>query len=97
MTDLFYCVVVCSDHMEGGQSRGLLQTNPSPMSGGLVIAEGTLEGPAIIGCMGRFPAKSATVSFNQRLLSPVDFLLDNDVSWVIFVRREVDNSSPGIS
>ena len=64
------------------------------MSGGLVIAEGTLESPAIIGRMGRFPAKSAMVSFN---LSPVDLLLDNDVSWVIFVGREVDNSSPGIS
>ena len=94
----FYDVVVIRGcQTDGGQSRGFLQAIPSPMSGGLVIAEGTLESPAIIGCMGRFPAKSATVSFNQRLLSPVDFLLDNDVSWVIFVRREVDNSSPGIS
>ena len=56
-------IVVRGSQMKGGRSRGLLWTIPSPMSGGLVIAKGTLEGPAIIGCMGRLPAKSATVSF----------------------------------
>ena len=64
--------------------------------GGLVIAEGTLECPTVIGCMGSFPAKSAAVSLDQWFLSPVDLLLNNDVSWVIFIGQEVDNSSPGI-
>ena len=49
--------------MEGDRSRGLLQTIPSPMSGGLVIAKGRFEGPAIMGRMGCLSTKSATVSF----------------------------------
>ena len=71
--------------MEGGRSRGLLQTIPSPISGALVIAEGTLESPAVIGGVGSFSAKPAAMSLCQMFLSPVDFLLDNDISQMIFI------------
>lgn len=97
MLDPFGCIVVGSDQTDGGRSRELLRTIPSPMSGDLVMAVETLKYPAVIGGMDHFLTKPAAMPFCQGLFSPVDCFFDNNISRVIFVSREVDNSSSGIS
>ena len=97
MSDLFYRIVIGGDYTEGVRFRRSLWAMPRPMSGGLFMAETTLERPATIHRMTPFSTEFALECVSSGFLSPVYILPDDDFFGAVFVGREVDNSNLGIS
>ena len=96
MSDLFDHIVISGDYTEGVRSRQSLWAMPRPMSGGLFMAETTLECPTTVRCMTPFLAEFALECVPSGLL-PAYIFLDNDLFGAVFIGREVDNSNSGIS
>ena len=67
------------------------------MSGGLFMAETTLECPTTVRRMTPFSAEFALECVSSGFLFPAYIFLDDDLFGAVFVGREVDNSNSGIS
>ena len=90
-------IVIGSSQSDGDWSRGFLRAIPSPMSRGLVVAIRAFKRPAIIYCMVCSTAEPTAVPVLGCPLPPMDLFFDDNFLGVVFVGRDIDNSSSGIS